>query len=252
MTARARELAEPIGEILASTRRVVAAAEPFDPGRSDRRFTIGAPDGVSAVLLPNLVADLHGLAPRIDISVRQLSPAPGARSFERAWEIVLAELDARVIDIAVVPFGGIPARFVARTLYKEDFVVAMRAGHKFAKDPTLQRFCAMQHLLVTLTGDAFGFVDDALAKRGLSRRIALTVPNFTMALGLIAETDLIAALPRRLVVMQAARFGLTSVEIPVPLRFDPIRAVTSKAAMMDAGVAWLFNLLRQTSGGSAT
>ena len=57
----------------------------------------------------------------------------------------------------------------------------------------------MQHLLVSLTGDAHGFVDEMLAKRGLPRRVALTVPNFMMALALIAETDLIAALPRRLV-----------------------------------------------------
>lgn len=68
----------------------------------------------------------------------------------------------------------------------------------------------MGHLL---TGDAHGFVDTALAERGLKRRIELTVPNFMMALTIIAETDLIAALPKELVAMHAARFliavGLT-------------------------------------------
>ena len=34
-----------------------------------------------------------------------------------------------------------------------------------------------------------------LAEHGLSRRVALTVPNFMMALAIIADTDLIAALP---------------------------------------------------------
>ena len=51
-TARAIELAEPIADILARVRRVVATAEPFDPARSERRFTIGTPDG--SVLLPPL------------------------------------------------------------------------------------------------------------------------------------------------------------------------------------------------------
>jgi DNA-binding transcriptional LysR family regulator len=64
-----------------------------------------------------------------------------------------------------------------------------------------------------------------------------------MALALIAETDLIAALPRRLVAMHAARLGLTSTEAPLPFRRDRIQAVVSKAAMMDAGVAWLFGVL---------
>src|SRR5918997_6391986 len=40
-TARATELAEPIAEILARVRNVVATAEPFDPATSTRRFTIG-------------------------------------------------------------------------------------------------------------------------------------------------------------------------------------------------------------------
>ena len=36
-----------------------------------------------------------------------------------------------------IPSDDIPARFHARTLYEEDFVVALRAGHPLAKAPTL-------------------------------------------------------------------------------------------------------------------
>jgi len=242
-TARAMELAAPIADILAGVRSVVATAEPFDPATSSRRFTIGAPDGVSAVVIPPLLAGLRSGAPRVDISVKQLLPPRAAVTSERAWQSAFAELEARAIDIAIVPFEGTPPRFVERTLYGEDFVVASRVGHPYARKPSLERFCRMQHLLVSLSGDAHGFVDEMLAKRGLSRRIALTVPNFMMALALIAETDLIAALPRRLVAMHAARLGLASTEAPLPFRRDRIQAVVSKAAMMDAGVAWLFGVL---------
>src|SRR3954452_8522735 len=44
-TARAAELAAPIGDVLAGVRSVLPPAEPFDPAMSTRRFTIGAPDG---------------------------------------------------------------------------------------------------------------------------------------------------------------------------------------------------------------
>ncbi len=245
-TARATELAQPIADILARVRSVVSTAEPFDPATSTRRFTIGAPDGVSAVVLPPLLADLRRLAPNIDISVRQLLPPHGSTTFERAWQPALADLEARAIDIAIVPLHDIPARFVEQTLYEEEFVIAARAGHSYAKVPTLDRFCRMRHLLVSLTGDAHGFVDEALAKRGRSRRVALTVPNFMMALAIIAETDLIAALPKQLMAMHAARFGVVSAKAPVPLRSDRIRAIVSKPAMMDAGVAWLFGVPQDT------
>lgn len=245
-TARATELAAPIADILARVRNVVAIAEPFDPATSTRRFTIGAPDGVSAVVLPPLLAGLQRLAPTIDISVRQLLPPQGAAAFGRAWQPALDELEARTIDIAIVPLSEIPVRFAEQVLYEEEFVIASRAGHPYAKAPTLDRFCEMRHLLVSLTGDAHGFVDDALAKRDLSRRIALTVPNFMMALAIIAETDLIAALPKQFVIRHAARFGVVGTKAPLSPRLDHIRAVASKSAMMDTGVAWLFGVLRDT------
>jgi DNA-binding transcriptional LysR family regulator len=245
-TARATELAEPIADVLARVRSVISTAEPFDPATSTRRFTIGAPDGVSAVFLPALLGALREAAPGIDIGVRQLLPVQGETSPERAWRSAFSDLEARAMDIAIIPFDRIPARFHQRTLYEEDFVIAARAGHPFADAPTLDRYCGMQHLVVSHTGDAYGFVDRALAEQGRSRRIALTVPNFMFALAVIAETDLISALPRRFVAMHAARFGIVARNPPLPLERFRLTAVAPKAAMTGAGLTWLFDRLAET------
>lgn len=245
-TARATELATPITEVLARARSVVATAAPFDPATSTRRFAIGAPDGSSAVFLPPLLAELRATAPGIDIGVRQLLPVPGEMSPERAWRSALADLEARAMDIAILPSDAIPVRFFRQTLYEEDFVVAMRAGHPFAADASLDRYCELQHLVVSLTGDAFGFVDRVLAERGRSRRIALTVPNFMFALAVIAETDLISALPRRFVALHAARFGVIGIDAPIPLGSFRLNATAPEVAMMDKGLAWLFGVLART------
>lgn len=252
-TARAMELAAPIADVLARARRVLATAEPFDPRTSTRRFTIGAPDGASAVFLPALLANLASRAPSIDISVRQLLPSPGVTTPERAWAAALADLDARAFDVAVLPLDDAPARFVARTLYEEEFVIVMRAGHPFARDLSLDRFCRARHLVVSLTGDPHGFVDGVLAQQGRSRRIAVTVPNFMMALATLVDTDLIAALPKRLATLQAARFGLVSRNAPLPLPRSRLRAIVPAVAMMDEAVAWLLDRLEEaTKAGSGT
>src|SRR5262245_26730465 len=243
-TARATELSEAVADILARARRMIATADPFDPARSTRRFTIGATDGAAAVFLAPLLAQMRRAAPLIDVSVRQLLPLQGRRMGARAWEPLLAVLGARAFDIAVLPLDEIPARFAAETLYEEDFVIAMRQGHPFASDPTLDRYCRMEHLVVSLTGDPYGFVDEALAGRGRSRRIALTVPNFMLALPLIAESDLITALPRRFAAMHAHRYRLTSADAPLRLPRFRIRAIAPKVAMMDAGLAWFFEAMR--------
>jgi DNA-binding transcriptional LysR family regulator len=234
-TARALELAEPIADVLVRARRVIGSSAPFAAATSRRRFAIGAPDGAAAVFLPPLLADLGRLAPGVDVSVRHIHR-----------DTALAELDARAVDLAIVPVDDIPARFVARMLYEDDFVIAMRVGHSFARHATLERYCAMSHLIVSLTGDTRVYVDDVLAKRGLSRRVALTVPNFMLALAIISETDHIAALPRALLTMHGKRFGVRGVEPPLSLRRFQLRCIAPKAAMMDAGLAWFFDVLEHS------
>jgi len=175
-------------------------------------------------LLPPLLAGLQEMAPGVDISVRQVLPE-FRRPTDSAWEPTLTGLDARAFDIAILPLPGVPARFVSRTLYEEDFVIATRPGHPFARKPSLDRFCKARHLVVSLTGDPHGFVDEVLAGKGLTRRVALTVLNFIMALALIAETDLIAALPRQLVLRYARRFGVAITE--APCRYGATRSASS-------------------------
>lgn len=243
-TARALTLAEPIAEILARTRQVLASAAPFDAATSARRFVIGAPDGASAVFLPGLLGILARTAPGIDIGLRQVLPAPVPQA-ERAWLDVLADLEAQDMDIAVIPAEPVGARFHTRLVYEEDFVIGVRSGHPFAQAPTLQRFCELQHLVVSLTGDPVGFVDAALAAQGLKRRVALTVPNFAMALSVVADSDLAGALPRRFLAMHGPRLDVVAVEPPLPLPSFRLNAVVPKAALMDDGVAWLLDRIAQ-------
>lgn len=242
-TDRATQLAAPIAGILEQVRGVVASAEPFDPARSTRRFTIGAPDGVSAVFLPALLEIMKQTAPGVDIAIRQLLPSPGDTDPNRAWRDALAELEARGLDLAVLPQDDFPARFARRQLYDEEFVIALRDGHPLAQALTAEAYCAAQHLVVSHSGDAFGFVDAALAELGLSRRVALTVPNFIFGLAVLADTDLVSAMPSRFVALHGARFGIVAVKSPVALPHFRLNLVAPQVALMDEGLAWLVEML---------
>jgi DNA-binding transcriptional LysR family regulator len=181
-----------------------------------------------------------------------LLPLPGDLSPARAWRSAVAELEARALDVAIVPTDEIPPRFRAHALYREDFVVAVRTGHPFVKDPTLKRYCDTHHLVVSLAGDPYGFVDEVLAKRGLARRIVLTVPSFLFALAVVADTDLVGTLPRRFVATHGRRFGVVGLDPPLEMRTFRLNAVASKAAMNDTGLVWLFDGLRRVHDGSPT
>jgi len=234
-TARATELSEAIADILARARNVIASAAPFDAAKSTRRFTIGSADGFS-IFLPALMAELEQTAPNIDIVMRHMQR-----------ETAIADLDGRVIDLAVAPFDDIPARFFARVVYDEEFVVAARRGHPFLDAPTLANYCEMRHLLIAPRGDPRGLVDDLLARQGFARRIALAVPNFMLGIELISRTDLISMLPQRFVAMNAERFGIAWAKAPLSIGHQPVMAVAPKAAMMDAGIAWLCDALARAA-----
>jgi len=230
-TERAKELAQPVADILVRVRSVVGSAEPFDPARSARRFTIGTADGFS-VFLPPLLQEIARNAPGIDIVIKHMQR-----------ETSLADLDAKAIDVAVAPFDEVPARFGSRVLYEDDFVVTTRVGHPFLKAPTLKNYCRMQHLLVAPRGDPRGGLDEMLEERGLSRRVAVAVPNFMMALDVVGKTELISALPKRFVEMHAGHFGVAFTTLPLPFGQVDVLAVTPKAALADAGVLWLMGML---------
>jgi DNA-binding transcriptional LysR family regulator len=227
-TERAAELAAPVGDILDRARVVIAGAKPFEPASSNRHFVIAAVDGIGLVILPRLTASLRRAAPGITVRIRPIYPLD-----------VVETLDRGDADVAVAPLLSPPPRLQAIALYDEDFVIAARKGHPFLARPTLKNYCAASHLIVGGGTDARGFIDDALASRGLTRQVVLTVPSFMWALSALAETDLVGAVPRRLIERHAGRAGLAAVEPPLPLRKDPVGVLAVKAAMSDPAIQWL-------------
>ncbi|KRC81430.1 LysR family transcriptional regulator [Sphingomonas sp. Root241] len=249
-TDRAKALAPSISEALDQVRSIISIAEPFDPKTSNRRMVIGAPDGVSAVFLQPLLTDLAAHAPSIDLGIRQLLPMPDEIAPDRAWRNAFSDLETSSLDVAVIPADEGPLRFEKRTLYEEDFILAMRSGHPFRRGRTIEAYCASQHLVVSLTGDAHGFVDEVLARHGHKRRVALTVPNFMFACAILAGTDLLCAVPRRFAGLYASRLDLATEDPPLALGRFRLNAFVSRPALMDAGILWLLDRLGAAAAGA--
>jgi DNA-binding transcriptional LysR family regulator len=228
-TARAEALAAPVAEILARVRDVVET-DRFDPARSRRRFMIGAPDALCAIMLTRLLVAMRRRAPGIDLGIRHVLP-PFADVY--AW------LDERKVDLALLPVDEVPARFSSRVIYEERFVLGMRAGNPMAKSPTLKRYCDADHVVMSHQGNPRGNIDHALQARGLKRRVVLAAPTFLLALAAVAETNLVFAAAEGPLRSQAKRFGLVIAPMPLPIRSDHINAIVPQSALSDAGIAWL-------------
>jgi DNA-binding transcriptional LysR family regulator len=247
---RAEELRAPVADALSALRSILTPAEAFDPTRSERRFVVGAPDGVSAVLLPALLARMRAERSTVRIGFVELLPDPGALEPDLAWRSSFEALEARSLDVAVVPATP-PARFRAEQLYREDFVLAVGAKHHLACGMSLDEYCLAEHVLVSRSADAIGFVDARLAAQGRARTLTLTVPNALLALATVSETDMIAALPRRLVSLHGEHFGVVALEPPFELGSFEMIAAVAQGAEADRGIAWLLSMLRGHRAGPA-
>lgn len=208
-TPRALELAGPVREALAQVER---ALEPvaFNPATATNSFRLAMADYAASLILPPLAHRLEHEAPAVDIRVR-INDNVSA----------LGLLDRNEIDFAIGYHTEWPERFDGQVLFRETYVCVMRRGHPLAQERiTLEEFASARHLLITLTGEATGFVDRLLRKRGLTRRIAMTANQFLVAPLIIQNSDMIMTLALR----TAERFAeVNNLHIvPVPLEPDPI------------------------------
>jgi DNA-binding transcriptional LysR family regulator len=213
-TPRALDLAEPLGHALAEIQRTLEVTQVFDPASSTATFSIGLSDHAAFVVLPKLIAHLGQLAPTIVLQVRNLG--------HRDEAVTL--LDAGEVDITI----GVPhtpaGRILSQALFEERFVSILRKGHPEAGIPlTMESFLRMSHLLVSPENERFGTVDAALAKQGLRRRLALTLPQLYAAPALVASSDLVATLMEGVVKASGYADKLQVFPPPLPLgrvKFD--------------------------------
>ncbi|MDQ2138233.1 LysR family transcriptional regulator [Alcaligenaceae bacterium B3P038] len=226
-TARADELREPLQQALAALKHAVAPSHPFDPALSQQTWRVAAFDySEFTVLLPAL-ASLRTSAPGTRLAVLQTPPARVARMAEQGE-----------IDFAFLIGAEAPLDLHRLPLFNERYVLAGRAGHpRLQRRPTLAQFCKLDHVIASPDGGGFhGVTDTVLAERGLTRRVALSVPHFLFLRSVLENTDLVAMVPSRLVRGNAA---LQVVEPPIEVPGFEMLMLWHERVHRDPAHQWL-------------
>ena len=234
-TSRAQALAAPIKQVLADIDALLTPTQ-FDPQTADFTFTLAATDyALKAVLVP-FIAALKPQAPGIRVRIVQLE--------EDALAARMAEGN---IDVALLTPHTTPAELHSRVLYKEDYVCMLRATHPALRETslTLDAFCALEHMLVSWQGKSFqGVTDEALALLGRTRRVGLSVSSFLILPEILAVSDMIAVLPRRLA---SQRPDMRVIAPPLPIPGFSKSMAWHERTHRDPAHRWLRQLLIDTS-----
>jgi DNA-binding transcriptional LysR family regulator len=133
---------------------------------------------------------------------------------------------------------------VQRRLFRDQYVCLVRAEHPVSGARlSLSQFIEASHVLVSAEGSAHGIVERTLRDKGLKRRIALRVPHFMVIPMILARTDHMVIVPKRLV-QAMARFGrFRSLRLPVDIPELDVKVHWHERFDQDPGIAWLRGLL---------
>jgi DNA-binding transcriptional LysR family regulator len=82
-------------------------------------------------------------------------------------------------------------------------------------------------------------IDTALAAVGLVRKVALWEPSFLAVAGVVANTDLISTVPKRLATYVAQGLPIRIHDLPLPLAGQEFAMYWHPRNQNDAGHKWL-------------
>jgi len=239
-TPRAMELWPRIRETLRNLQTSLAPAV-FEPATAEQVFVLTMADATAAEFMPGLVWMLEQEAPGVSLRVVPLTTRDPRQILDLGEaDLAIGHFPALMADLTAKAQDGENVSFEHQRLFSGDYVCVMRQGHPLADTPlTLDQFCAARHMLVSFSGRAFGFVDEALAVHGRKRRVVLTVNQFFTAGKVVTHSDMLTVLPRHFIPVTG--FASQLVERDLPFAVPPIHmdAVWHQRLGHSSAHAWL-------------
>lgn len=233
-TPRAEALRNNVRDILVRVEATVTAQPEFLPAQANRLFRLFVSDYTMTTLMPHLFALAYAQAPGIRFELRPQVAYPH-RLLERGEA-----------DILIIPKEYCSTEHPAEVLLEETFCCVVWDRSPLAQgEMTSERYMAAGHVVVQV-GDGQTALEDWFMQRlGIVRRVEASTYSFLSPAYLLAGTDRIATMHRRLA--EAA-----SRSLPIVLRDVPVAVPTMEQSVQwhkhrtsDPGLTWLRGLLKE-------
>lgn len=180
-TPKALEIEERLPDVLRQLNSIVGGAE-FVPAEYSGEFRLAMPEGLSAWIMPKLLARLASEAPKVTLHVED----PGQHFVD--------DLASGRVDFAFHVAREHPGSIYVESLGTLEASCLVRQGHPLAqsKKISVDDFLSCPHLrlyLARLTKDDVGLIDERLTELGLRRQIMMETTHLATCLSALQSTD---------------------------------------------------------------
>lgn len=236
-TALAEQLAGPIQESLSQIQLAIDSVKAFDPLSSEKNFKIYISDVGQLILMPNLVNTLAKVAPKVTISLVNVSP--------RIAQSMMTEGE---VDLAIGTFDRFQAGFHQQRLFSKSYVVLARKEHALLKKGlSLNTFLNARHAVYlppAASHDSFDmFLDDLFKQHNKRRQVVVELAHGLGIAEIIAASDLIACVPKRLAESLMPTESLAFFPLPFEAPIADVCQFWHDRVHSDPGHRWLRNLV---------
>src|SRR5579864_1683308 len=236
LTARGEALRDPVKDVLSRVRDLLIT-EKFDPTRSTRTFQLFVSDYASDLLLPLLRKQLEREAPGISIRVQN-----DGRINVDAFEL------ARSVDLAIACVPNSFKGFYQQRLFTDRDACAVRHGNPVERQISgVAGFLKIKHVAVVGREFREDPVDTWLQEEGHRRNVVLTVPHYLQAMHVVAQSDLVAVIPERLIRAYSVILGLDVLPVPLDVGTFDEYLLHPSTKHYDPGCVWLRGVLHRVA-----
>lgn len=237
-TPRADALIGPVRDVLALLRGISGSPAAFAATASDRLFRLAMTDASHITLLPRLLQRIRVDAPGVRLEVVPIS-AQTPRALESG--------DA---DLAIGVVAGLEAGFHELVLYAQDFVCLVSARHpRIGATMTARTYRDESHVGV-LSAASYATLRTSLSKERVERRVVLELPGFLGLATIVADSDLVATVPRHIGETLAASGTIRVVPCPVRIAGFTVRQYWHDRFHRDPGHRFLRSLCAELFTGA--
>lgn len=208
-TPRARQLQGDIREALQLVRRAVSATPHFDPSTADRRFTLLGEVMFESAVMGSLLNRFAESAPQLRIDslpIQQNDPVKTLVNLDA--DLLLDYVDYQHPQINRAHAGT------------EELVVLAARHHPRIKRLSAKRYLAEPHVILSRRHGKQTSLEYALGQITMERRIQASVQSFASMPIVVAQTDCLATVPKRLGELYEQAYPLRC--HPFPFSIEPI------------------------------
>lgn len=232
-TVRAEQLIEPVRAVLEQIRTTIAVTLPFELATDERHIAMMASDYVTEVLLSDALVAIQRKAPGLRFEILPMSDNP------------VDMLDCGNIDLLVTPDYAISVDHPSKFLFEDDFVViGWKENPAMHEVLTREAYFRLGHVTARFGQARIAAFDDWFVRRQKQkRRVEVVAPAFLSLGQLVANTNRIATVHRRMAEIFVDRLPLVIRETPFAI--PPIREAVQWHVRNDndAALRWVVERL---------